>query len=64
MLAAPVAAQDAGWEFAVSPYLWASGIESSVDTRFGTIGVDLSSSDVLSKLDFAFMGVFEARNGR
>lgn len=67
MLAAPVAAQDAGdsgWEFAISPYLWASGIESSVETQWGTVGVDLSASDIFSNLDFAFMGVFEARKSR
>ncbi len=62
--AAPVSAQDSAWSFAVSPYLWAAGIESSVETPLGTVGVDLSSSDVLSNLDFAFMGTFEARNGR
>lgn len=64
MLAAPVAAQDSGWDFALSPYLWASGIESSVETPFGTVSADLSASDVFSNLDFAFMGAFEARKGR
>jgi hypothetical protein len=64
LLAAPVAAQGSGWSFALSPYLWAPGIESSVETRWGTVGVDMSTSDVLSDLDLAFMGAFEARNGR
>lgn len=64
LLAAPVAAQDSGWSFALSPYLWAPGIESSVESRWGTVGVDMSTSDVLSDLDLAFMGAFEARNGR
>ena len=64
MLAAPAAAQDSGWDFAISPYLWASGIESTVDTQWGPIGVDLSASDIFSNLDFAFMGVFEARKDR
>jgi hypothetical protein len=57
-------AQDTGWSFALSPYAWAPGITSSIGTRWGTVEVDKSSSDVLSKLDFAFMGAFEARNGR
>nr|WP_242479036.1 hypothetical protein [Lamprobacter modestohalophilus] len=64
LLAAPAAAQDAGWRFAVSPYLWAPGIETSVGTQWGPVDLDLSTSDVLSDLDLAFMGAFEARNGR
>ena len=40
------------------------GITTSVDTAWGTVEVDKSSSDVLSKLGVAFMGAFEARNGR
>jgi len=64
LLAAPAAAQDSGWSFAFSPYLWAPGIDASVGTGLGTVGVDKNSRDVLSDLDLAFMGVFEARNGR
>lgn len=64
LLSAPVSAQGSGWSFAVSPYLWAPGIESSVESRWGTVGVDMSTADVLSDLDLAFMGVLEARNGR
>jgi hypothetical protein len=40
------------------------GITAAVDTAWGTVGVDKSSSDLLSRLDIAFMGAFEARNGR
>jgi hypothetical protein len=64
MLAGPAAAQTSGWSFAVSPYAWVPGITAAVDTALGTVEVDKSSSDVLSKLDVAFMGTFEARNGR
>ena len=64
VLAGPAMAQSSGWDFAVSPYLWAPGINASVGTALGTVGVDKSSSDVLSDLDLAFMGAFEARNGR
>jgi len=63
-LCGPAAAQTSGWNFALSPYAWVPGITASVDTAFGTVEVDKSSSDVLSKLDVAFMGSFEARNGR
>ncbi len=62
--AGQASAQGSGWSFALSPYLWAPGITSSVETRWGTVEVDKSSRDVLSKLDFAFMGAFEARTGR
>ena len=64
LLAAPVAAQDSGWSFALSPYLWAPGIKSSVDTVWGSVEVDKDTGDVLSSLDLAFMGALEARNGR
>jgi hypothetical protein len=64
MLAGPAAAQTSGWSFAVSPYAWVPGISTAVDTAWGTVEVDKSSSDVLSKLDVAFMGAFEARKGR
>jgi outer membrane receptor protein involved in Fe transport len=63
-LSGTAAAQTSGWSFAVSPYAWVPGITASVDTAWGTVEVDKSSSDVLSKLDVAFMGSFEARNGR
>jgi len=63
-LAAPALAQDSGWSFALSPYAWTPGLTSSVETAWGTVEVDKSIGDVLSDLDLAFMGAFEARNGR
>ena len=63
-LAGPAAAQDGGWTLAVSPYVWAPGITTSVGTRFGDLEADARVGDVLSALDFAAMGVLEARNGR
>ncbi len=64
LIAAPVAAQTPGWSFAVSPYAWVPGITASVGTAWGTVGVGKTGSEVLSKLDLAFMGAFEARKGR
>jgi hypothetical protein len=64
LLAAPVAGQDAGWSLALSPYLWAPGIRSSVGTAWGSVEVDKSTGDVLSSRDLAFLGRFDARNGR
>uniref|UniRef100_A4WXF0 Uncharacterized protein n=1 Tax=Cereibacter sphaeroides (strain ATCC 17025 / ATH 2.4.3) TaxID=349102 RepID=A4WXF0_CERS5 len=63
-LAGAAAAQDVGWEFTVSPYLWAPGISTSVETAFGPLDADASVNDVLSATDFALMGVMEARKGR
>lgn len=63
-LAGPAAAQDGGWSFEVSPYAWTPGIAASVATRFGRLDADASIGDVLSSLDFAAMGLLEARNGR
>lgn len=64
--AADIAAPEAagGWTFAASAYLWGAGI----DGESGVFGlppqdVDLSFSDILKDLDFAFMGLAEARNG-
>jgi hypothetical protein len=62
--ATPALAQDSGWNFALSPYAWTPGITSSVETAWGAVEVDKSIGDVLSDLDLAFMGAFEARNGR
>ena len=62
-LATPALAQDSGWSFAFSPYAWTPGLTSSVETAWGTVEVDKSIGDVLSDLDLAFMGAFEARNG-
>ena len=64
LLSVPVAARDAGWSFALSPYAWTPGLTSSAETAWGTVEVDKSIGDVLSDLDIAFMGAFEARNGR
>ncbi len=63
MLGGPALAQEDGWSFAFSPYIWTPGVSSSVETRFGTLDADASIDDVLSATDFAFMGAFEARYG-
>jgi hypothetical protein len=62
--AGPLSAQHAGWSYTVAVSGWFTGLESDVDTRFGTIGTDLDFSDVWDKLNLALFGSFEARNGR
>lgn len=64
MLTGPAVAQTSGWTFALSPYVWMPGIGASVATEWGTVEVNKSSREVVSKLNVAFMGTFEARHGR
>ena len=62
--APPVPAADAGWTFRSAPYLWAQGLDGTMGVLGLEGNVDLSFGDILSDLDFAFMGMFEARHGR
>jgi hypothetical protein len=53
------------WTFVAAAYLWGAGING----RSGVFGLppvdfDVNFSDLLEHLDFAFMGVAEARKGR
>lgn len=57
-------AQDYGWAYKATLYGWFPGMSTSVDTRFGTVESDVSSSDALSALDMAFMGSLSAQHGR
>lgn len=53
------------WKFVVALYGWGAGLEGDVGV-FGLPAqpVDLTFSDVIQSLDFAVMGLGEARNGR
>jgi hypothetical protein len=55
-----------GWTFQFTPYLWAAGLKG--DVALGPlappVAVDLSFGDIFDHLKMAFMGTFEARNGR
>lgn len=66
---------DGDWHFALTPYLWVPGVTGNL--RFdvppgglggagllgGRVDVDISASDVLAKLNFAFMAAGQARKG-
>jgi hypothetical protein len=53
------------WTFTGAAYLWGAGISGQSGVfGFAPQDVDLSFSDLLKDLDFAFMGLGEARNGR
>jgi len=58
-------AQTGGWQFELTPYIWAAGMKGDVQSGpLPKISVDVSFSDILDVLDFGLMGAFEARKGR
>jgi hypothetical protein len=61
--AAPAAAQDT-WEYSITPYLMAPNMDG--DAAIGPLdfGVSSDPSDVFSNLNWGFMGISEANNGR
>ena len=60
----PAATAAPGWEFSFAPYLWAAGLEASVEAQGVTSDVDVSFSDIWDALDIGVLGVFEARRGK
>jgi len=57
-----VAATDE-WQFEVTPYLLAAGMDGTVGVRGYTTDVDMSFSDIWDSLDAAFMAIFTAQKG-
>lgn len=55
-----------GWQFQLSPYLWAAGLQGDVGTRSNlpTVKVDADFDDIISDTDFALMLAGDARHGR
>ena len=51
------------WRYAVTPYMWLTGLEGDVGVGRVSSSVDLSPSDVLRNLKFGIMGAGEARKG-
>jgi hypothetical protein len=66
--AAQQAPRNDGWQFALTPYGWFSGISGDVRTRSQRdpdVSVSASFGDLLSNLSgIPFMGTAEVRNGR
>ncbi len=65
----PAAAQSDEWKFSVMPYLWLPSVDGKLrygppPVNGGTANVDVSSSNVLDALDFAFMINGQAKKGR
>jgi len=65
-IASDAAAPDSGWQFAVSPYLWMSGLKGDMGVveQVEPVAVDLSFGDIFKHLKFAVMGSVEARHDR
>jgi opacity protein-like surface antigen len=69
LLASSVArAQDSSkpadkWQFEITPYFLASGLNGDIGIHGVTGDVDMSFSDIWDRLDAGFMAVFEARKG-
>ena len=63
---APVApAASAGWQFSVTPYMWAAGVSGDVGHGDRTLAhLDYDFSKIINTLNFTAMGMAEARYGR
>lgn len=58
-----VVEQSDSWEFSISPYLWAAGINGNIGARGIVSQADVPFSKVLETLDFAGFLAGEARKG-
>ena len=57
-------AQDSDWERSATIYLFTAETKTGIGTPALSLESTLSFEDALENLDFAFMGAFEAHNGR
>ncbi len=58
------AANDDGWHFGVTPYLWFAGAHGTVGALGHDASVHASVGDIFSKFNIGLMGVFEAHKKR
>ncbi len=58
------AAEDDGWHFNVTPYLWFPGVSGTAGARGHDVSVHASPGDLLSNFQIGLMGNLEARKGR
>jgi opacity protein-like surface antigen len=54
---------DDQWQFQFSPYFWLASLHGTGGVGNRSTQVDESFSDIFHSLDFALMGIFEARKG-
>ena len=63
ILPVPAMAEE-DWQYTGTFYGWLPGITTTVETPLGDVEADVEFSDILEKLDFAFLAAVEARKGR
>jgi hypothetical protein len=56
--------EDAGWHFALSPYLWFAGAHGTVGALGHNLSIHATPGDLLSHFDIGLMGAAEARRKR
>lgn len=54
----------AKWEYEITPYLWAAGMDGDIGPPGRTTSVDVSFSDYVDAIDSAFAFIFEARSDK
>ena len=52
------------WNYEITPYFLAAGLEGEIGLLDVTTNVDMSFSDIWDHLDAGFMGLFSAQKGR
>lgn len=57
------AVESDAWQYEVTPYILAAGLDGSVGVRGVTSDIDMSISDVLDDFEAGFMGLLTARKG-
>jgi predicted porin len=60
----PVAQADEPWEFHLTPYLWAAGMDGTIGVAGRDVSVNASFSDLVDFVDTGGALRFEARKGR
>ena len=65
LVALPSAAlAEPDWSYTGTFYGWFPGINTAIETPLGEVEAEVDFSDILDKLDLAFLAALEARNGR
>jgi opacity protein-like surface antigen len=65
LMASAASAGDLDWKYSLTTYIGLTNTGVSVETPTGeTVDAELSFSDALKDLDFAFSAIFEARKGK
>lgn len=57
-------AADQGWQWTLTPYLWTSSIDGTVEANGREADVDVGFGDILDNVNFGFLGYAEATKGK